>query len=63
MFQSKGAELVAPMRARVRVKVILYVSVKGAELVALMRASVRVKVILYVSVKGCGVGRPNEGEC
>ena len=29
MFQSKGAELVAPMRARVRVKVILYVSVKG----------------------------------
>ena len=29
MFQSKGAELVAPMRARVRVKVILCVSAKG----------------------------------
>ena len=29
MFQSKGAELVVPMRASVRVKVILYVSVKG----------------------------------
>ena len=29
MFQSKGAELFTPMRASVRVKVILYVSVKG----------------------------------
>ena len=29
MFQSKGVELVAPMRARVRVKVILCVSAKG----------------------------------
>ena len=29
MFQSKGVELVAPMRARVRVKVILCVSGLG----------------------------------